>query len=243
MPIKCIAVDDEPWALALITDYIKKCPFLELIFESTSALETLQYLQTSSADLLFLDIQMPDLTGMQLMKILNNKIPVVLTTAYSEYAIEGYEHNVIDYLLKPVTFDRFYKSAEKARTLLGEKIAPSILSESQNTEKLKAVADDFIFIKTDSKMVRVPLNEILFVEGLKDYISITTIHEKLITLKNLRSMEEALPGNQFMRVHKSYIVAVNKIDTVEKSRIFIGNEVIPIGDTYRDLFFTRIGKM
>ena len=241
MTLKCVAIDDEPWALAMITDYIKKCPFLELVFESNSAIETLQYLQTAQVDLLFLDIQMPDLTGMQLIKVMANKIPVVLTTAYSEYAIEGYEHNVIDYLLKPITFDRFYKSAEKARALLGEKIAPVIV-ESRVPEKIKPFSDDFIFIKTANKMVRVPLKDILFIEGLKDYIAVVTINEKLITLQNLRYMEDTLPLNLFIRVHKSYIVAINKIDTVEKNRIFMGNEAIPIGDTFRDLFFERIGK-
>jgi len=242
MALKCVAVDDEPWALAMITDYTKKCPFLELVFESNSAIETLQYLQNAQVDLMFLDIQMPDLTGMQLIKITNNKIPLVLTTAYSEYAIEGYEHNVIDYLLKPITFDRFYKAAEKARALLSEKIVPVLIADSAIPNKIKELPDDFIFIKTDSKMVRVPLNDILFIEGLKDYISVITINEKLITLQNLKGMEEALTSNLFMRVHKSYIVAINKIDTVEKNRIFIGNEAIPIGDTYWDLFFARIGK-
>ena len=241
MTLKCVAIDDEPWALAMITDYIKKCPFLELVFESNSAIETLQYLQTAQVDLLFLDIQMPDLTGMQLIKVMTNKKPVVLTTPYSEYAIEGYEHNVIDYLLKPITFDRFYKAAEKARALLGEKIAPVIV-ESRVPEKIKAFTDDFIFIKTANKMVRVPLKDILFIEGLKDYIAVITINEKLITLQNLCYMEDTLPLNLFIRVHKSYIVAINKIDTVEKNRIFMGNEAIPIGDTYRDLFFARIGK-
>ncbi|MEO7311155.1 MAG: LytTR family DNA-binding domain-containing protein [Chitinophagaceae bacterium] len=239
--IRCIAVDDEPWALALVTDYIKKLPFLDLIFETDSSIEALQFLQENPADLLFLDIQMPDLTGMQLMKIMSNKIPVILTTAYSEYAIEGYEHHVIDYLLKPISFDRFYKAAEKARMIFDKPAAEQKpLSIPPATQQNTGTPDDFIFIKTDSKMVRVPYNEILYIEGLKDYIAIVTTKEKLITLQNLRTMEELLPGKAFIRIHKSYIVAINKIDSIERSRIFIGHEVIPIGDTFREFFLQRI---
>ena len=233
--IRCIAVDDEPWALALVADYINKIPFLELIFKSNSAIEALEYLQHAEVDLLFLDIQMPELTGMQFMKIANKKMPVILTTAYSEYALEGYEHNVIDYLLKPIGFDRFYKAAEKARQMITTNLKPpeQVLAQLQNI-------DDFIFIKTDNKLVRVPFDDILFVEGLKDYLSVVTKEEKLITLQSLKNMEELLPDNNFIRVHKSYIVALNKIDTLEKNRIFIGESVIPIGETYKDNFLKRI---
>lgn len=235
--IRCIAVDDEPWALALVADYINKIPFLELIFKSNSSIEALEYLQHEEVDLLFLDIQMPELTGMQFMKIANKKTPVILTTAYSEYALEGYEHNVIDYLLKPISFDRFYKAAEKARQMISinNKTPEQVLPLPQNI-------DDFLFIKTDSKLVRVSFDDILFIEGLKDYLSVVTKDEKLITLQSLKNMEEILPSQNFMRVHKSYIIALNKIDTLEKNRIFIRNEVIPIGDTHREAFFKRVGS-
>lgn len=234
-PIRCIAVDDEPWALALVEDYIKKTPFLELVYKSNSPVEALEYLQNAEVDLLFLDIQMPELTGMQFLKIAQNKIPVILTTAYSEYALEGYEYNVVDYLLKPITFDRFYKAAEKARQMI------SGLQRPTETVTIKAEnINDFTFIKTDRKLVRVPFEDILYVEGLKDYLSVITKVEKLITLQSLKNMEEILPGSNFIRVHKSYIVALNKIDTLEKNRIFIGEAVIPIGETFKEGFLKRV---
>ncbi|MEO6819060.1 MAG: LytTR family DNA-binding domain-containing protein [Ginsengibacter sp.] len=234
-PIRCMAVDDEPWALALVADYIKKIPFLELIYKSNSPIDALEYLQHAEVDLLFLDIQMPELTGMQFLRISQNKMPVILTTAYSEYALEGYEHNVVDYLLKPISFDRFYKAAEKARQMIlgNQKTPETVFVQPENV-------DDFIFIKTDNKLVRVSFDDILYVEGLKDYLSVVTRTEKLITLQSLKNMEELLPAQNFLRVHKSYIIAINKIDTLEKNRIFIGEAVIPIGETYKEDFSKRI---
>jgi two-component system, LytTR family, response regulator len=173
---------------------------------------------------------------MQLLKIMNNQVPVILTTAYSEFALEGYEHNVVDYLVKPISFDRFYKAVEKAAMWLKNNAAVQVPPQAAATSS----ADDFIFIKTDNKMVRVPFSDILYIEGLKDYIAVVTEKEKLITLQNLRNMEELLPAHQFMRIHKSYIIAVNKIDTVERNRVFIGDHVLPVGDTYREQFLQRI---
>lgn len=225
------------WAVGTGTDnwLYKKTPFLELVYESNSAIDALQYLQKKDADLIFLDIQMPDLTGMQFMRIIQNEIPVILTTAYSEYALEGYEHHVIDYLLKPISFDRFYKAADKARTMTVKPEKPV-----DNDFKTNAVSNDFIFIKTDNKLVKVSFDEILYVEGLKDYLSLVTKNEKLITLQSLKNMEELLPLKDFIRVHKSYIIAINKIDTLEKNRVFIGDAVIPVGETYRESFLKRI---
>ncbi len=234
--MKCLAIDDEPLALDLISEYIRKTPFLELVQTTTSAIEGLQLLQSQPTDLVFLDIQMPEITGLQFMKIAQNRCHIILTTAYSEYALDGFEHNVVDYLLKPFSFERFYKAAEKA------KLARELLQGNSNKEQLNSAKapDGFIFIKTDSKIVKVDLPDILFIEGLKDYISIITRQDKLITLQNMKVMEEGLPKEQFVRVHKSYIIAVNKIDAIEKNRIFIGNQVIPIGETYRDSFFKTI---
>lgn len=236
-PLRCVAVDDEPWALALIEDYIHKTPFLELVYKSNSAIDALEFLQHAQVDLLFLDIQMPELTGMQLMKLSQNKVPVILTTAYSEYALEGYEYNVVDYILKPITFDRFYKAAEKARQqiLRAETFTETSISQPENN-------NDFMFIKTDGKLIRVPFEDILYIEGLKDYLSVVTKEEKLITLQSLKNMEELLPGSNFIRVHKSFIVALNKIDTVEKNRVFIREDVIPIGETYKEFFLKRVTR-
>jgi two-component system, LytTR family, response regulator len=234
--MRCLAIDDEPLALDLISDYISKIPFLELVQTTTSAIEGLQLIQSRQIDLVFLDIQMPEITGLQFMKIANDRCRIILTTAYSEYALDGFEHNVVDYLLKPFSFERFYKAVEKAK-LAGELQQSNNFREQPNASK---ATDTFIFIKTDSKIVKVDLPDILFIEGLKDYISIITRQDKLITLQNLKIMEEGLPPDQFLRVHKSYIIAINKIDTIEKNRIFIDNHVIPIGETYRENFFKSI---
>jgi two-component system, LytTR family, response regulator len=231
--ITCITLDDEPLALELLTDYISKTPYLRLVHSNTSAIAALQYLQNNKADLLFLDIQMPELTGLQVMKIIQNNCRVILTTAYSEYALDGYEHNVIDYLLKPISFDRFYAAAEKARIIFAK--ATDVII-TNNT------APNYIFVKTDSRLVKVDIDDILLVEGMKDYIAIHTKQDKLITLQSLRSMEDSLPAQQFMRIHKSFIIALNKIESIERNRIFIKNEVVPIGDTYRELFFKIIEK-
>jgi len=231
--IRCAVIDDEPWAVSLLVDYISKTDFLELAFSSSDAIEALQKIQQQPVDLVFLDIQMPELTGLQFMKINAGRSKVILTTAYSEYALEGYEHNVVDYLLKPISFERFYTAALKAKDLLQHAAtAPAVM--------IPQSANDFIFIKTDSKIVNVSLSDILFIEGLKDYIAINTIKEKLITLDSLKTLEESLPGQRFIRVHKSYIISIEKIDSIERNRIFIKDAVIPIGDTYRERFFKAI---
>jgi two-component system, LytTR family, response regulator len=234
--IRCAVIDDEPWALALLTDYIGKTDFLELIFSTGNAIEALQKIQQQPVELIFLDIQMPELTGIQFMKINGNRSRVILTTAYSEYALDGYEHNVIDYLLKPISFERFYTAALKAQQALATVTTTAPVA----TVTPAAAPVDFIFVKTDSRIVNVSLNDILYIEGLKDYIAIHTTKEKLITLESLKTLEEGLPAQKFMRVHKSYIISIEKIDSIERSRIFIKDAVIPIGDTYREAFFKAI---
>jgi two-component system LytT family response regulator len=233
--IRCLVVDDEPLALHILEDYISKMPFLELVKATTNPIEALQLVQAGGVDLVFLDVQMPELTGIQFLRIANGKAKVILTTAYPQYALEGYELDVIDYLLKPIAFDRFFKSAQKAQAI----IQPSGKTETkqENTTPQSDFLSDFIFVKTEHKIQKVYLNDILFIEGLKDYISIFTPSERIITLQNMKKMEDALPEKHFIRVHKSYIVSINKIDSIERSRIFIGDKVIPVGDTYRDDFF------
>ncbi|UYQ93284.1 LytTR family DNA-binding domain-containing protein [Chitinophaga horti] len=231
--LRCIAIDDEPLALDVIVDYIQKTPFLELVLSTTNVLEALPTVESGGADLIFLDIQMPQLNGLQFMKIIFGKARVILTTAYPQYALEGYEHDVVDYLLKPIAYDRFYKSAQKAVAVIRPAQPLPIAEKPADTP-------GFIFVKTDNKMVKLQLADILYVEGLKDYISIQTTTEKIITLQNMKRMEKILPAPRFMRVHKSYIVSLEKTDTIERSRIFIGKDVIPIGDTYRDALFQVI---
>lgn len=243
MILKCIAVDDEPLALDIIEDYISKVPFLELVKRTENAIEALQLVQEGGIDLVFLDIQMPDLTGIQFLKIASGRANYILTTAYSQYALESYDLNVSDYLLKPIAFDRFYKAVEKVRNQMQKEeiAAPVVVEPVQTAPSLPAApAQDFIFVKTEHKIQKIQLDDILYIEGLKDYISIFTKSERVITLQNMKKMEETLPKGEFIRVHKSYIISLDKVESIERSRISITGKIIPIGDTYRDEFFKLI---
>lgn len=232
--IKCLVVDDEPLALDILVDYIEKVPALELVKATTSAFEALTLAQEGKVDLIFLDVQMPELTGIQFLKIIKGKCQVILTTAYPEYALDGYELDVTDYLLKPIAFDRFYKAVQKVTN-------NKIPSASSPTETIYVQnTPDFIFVKTEHKIQKINLDDILYIEGLKDYISLFTPSERIITLLNMKKMEESLPSKRFIRVHKSYIVSLDKIESIERSRITIKDKIIPVGDTYRDNFFRII---
>ncbi len=234
--IRCIAIDDELLALDLMEDYIRKVPFLEFVQTFNNVLDALPLVENEQVDLVFLDIQMPQLNGIQFMKLIQGKARTILTTAYPQYALDSYDHDVVDYLLKPIAFDRFYKACRKALSILQPQQSALI------PEKPASEAPAFIFVKTDSRMVKVMLAELRFVEGLKDYIAIHTTTEKIITLQHMKKMEEILPQPRFARVHKSYLVSLEKIDAIERNRLFIGQDVIPVGDTYREGFFQLIGK-
>ncbi|GAB4011586.1 response regulator transcription factor [Spirosoma sp. KCTC 42546] len=249
--MRCLIVDDEPLAHAILSDYIRKVPFLELIGATTSPIDALTRVQRGEVDLVFLDIQMPELTGIQFLKLVENvvnshKCRVILTTAYSTYALEGYEHNVVDYLLKPVSFERFYKAVQKLFPLISPvAVAPNPAMDHDTNNPPEAPAKEFIFVKTEYRLQRVGLSDILYCEGLKDYVSIYTPTERILVLQTMKSLEEKLPANQFARVHKSYIVALNRIESIEKNRIYIDHpgraqDVIPIGETYRDAFYRLI---
>lgn len=245
MKLKCIAVDDEPLALDIIEDYISKVPFLELVKRTENAIEALQLVQAGGIDLVFLDVQMPELTGIQFLKIATDKSNYILTTAYSQYALESYDLNVSDYLLKPIAFDRFYKAVEKVHNRIKNAepvaaLAPVPALPAAPTPVAQHPVQDFIFVKTEHKIQKIQLDDVLYIEGLKDYISIFTKTERVITLQNMKKMEETLPPSQFIRVHKSYIISLDKIESIERSRISICGKVIPIGDTYREEFFKRI---
>lgn len=238
--IKCIVIDDEPWACALLEDYVRKIPFLELVDSSNNPIEAIHKIQNEEIDLAFLDIQMPELTGIQLMKIIQNKCRVILTTAYSDYALESYDYNVIDYLLKPISFDRFYIAATKAKELILDN-SKEILKSEATIPQTAIHLNEFIFVKTDKKTVKLDYSDILYIEGLKDYIAFHTIKEKLLVLDSLKAIETTLPASTFIRVHKSFIVSVNAIESIERNRIFLKNQaIIPIGETYRDNFMNKI---
>ncbi len=241
MTIKALALDDEPLALRVIESHAAKIPFLQLELSTTNAVEALVRAQQGDIQLLFLDIQMPDLTGIQFMQLMKNQCKIILTTAYPQYALEGYEYSVVDYLLKPISFDRFLKAVQKVQDNL-QQGTPQYNAENQAIIPIEApqIAQDFIFVKTEYKLQRVPHADILFIEGGKNYITIHTPKERILSLMTLSKIEEMLPSPQFLRVHKSWLVSINKIDSVERQRIFIGKVIIPIGDTYKDDFMKLV---
>jgi two-component system, LytTR family, response regulator len=235
----CLIVDDEPLARNLLTQYVAKIPSLTLVKACQNPLEALEILRETSVDILFLDVQMPEITGIGLLKILQKKPYIILTTAYSEYALEGYELEVMDYLLKPITFERFLKAVDKAAT----RLTPDKPTEiSPITDNATEPSQSFMFVKDGTKLVKVRLKEILYIEGLKDYVIIYTQTQKIVTLQRLKVLETQLPENLFMRVHNSYIIALDFIDVVHKESVQIGKTQIPISDTYRKNFKDFIEK-
>lgn len=230
MAIRTAIVDDEPLAVEILADYVNKTDGLQLVEASTDVYKVLKSVQDGNIDLILLDIQMPELTGIQFMKIAGNNCKIIITTAYTEYALDGYEYNVVDYLLKPISYERFLRAIQK--------IQQSEIPENKNPQK-----SDHIFIKSEYKLIRVTLTDILYIESLRDYIAIHTVDkQKIMSLESLRNLENILPADDFIRVHKSYIVSLKKISFVEKSRIVINNEYIPIGDSYQEKFFNSIHK-
>jgi len=229
--LACLIVEDEPLARNLMTEYVKKVPYLNLIDACSSPLAAIEILRKQPIDLLFLDIQMPEITGISLLKALQKRPMVILTTAYSEYALEGYELDVIDYLLKPITFERFLRGVEKASQ---RKLSPPSVSNSEN--KPTEVAQSFIFVKDGTKLVKVKWDDILYVEGLKDYVTIHTKQQKIVSLQRIKTLEEQLPSDKFIRIHHSYIIAISAIDVIHKGEVQIGAAQIPISDTYRKAF-------
>jgi DNA-binding LytR/AlgR family response regulator len=228
--LTCIIIEDEPLALDKTKSFIEKIPFLHLIATFDNALAGLDFLNNTKVDLLFLDINMDELSGIELLESSNIGSQVIITTAYQEYALKGYELRITDYLLKPFTFNRFLQAVNKAQENL-----------SHRTEEKKP---DFIFVKTENRLEKIMINDILYIEGMRDYMRIHTLHKKIMTLQGFSELEQLLPASLICRVHKSYMVAINKIDSIERSRIKIANQLIPISDTYREAFLQLInGKL
>ena len=240
--LRCLVVDDKPLAIDVLADYTSKIPFLELVATTTNPIEGLNMVREQNIDLVFLDIQMPELTGLQFMKIAGSHCKVILTTAYAEYALDGFEHDVIDYLLKPIAFDRFYKAAEKAYRFLEKESAQNMAGQIHESPVLPPVPVEFLFVKTEHRIQKINLVDILYVEALQNYVSLNTAAGRVMSLQPLKKIEEQLPPAEFVRVHKSYIVSLRHISSVERSRIFIGDTVIPVGDNYRDGFYRLIDK-
>jgi DNA-binding LytR/AlgR family response regulator len=233
--LSCLIVDDEPLARNLLTEYVKKVPYLTLAGTCSNALLALEVLREKPVDLLFLDIQMPELTGINFLKTLQKRPLVILTTAYSQYALESYELDVVDYLLKPITFERFLKAVEKA----SQRVTVNEPSETTSVEK---PSPSFVFIKDGTRLVKVKFEDILYVEGLKDYVTIHTRQQKIVSLQRLKSLEEQLPPEKFIRVHNSFIVALNAIEAVHKGEVQIGPALIPISDSYKKAFREFLDK-
>ena len=239
MTHSCIIVEDEPLARSLLENYIQKIPYLTLIQSFSDPLKALEFLRENSVDILFSDISMPEISGITLLKILQKKPLIILTTAYSEYAIEGYELDVLDYLLKPITFERFLKSVEKASLRLNANQTVSNekkVSENVPVNPTSEAVQPYIFVKDGTKLVKIKLNEIMYIEGLKDYVSIYTPTQKVVSLQTLKALEVQLPQNQFIRIHNSYIVSLEWIEAIQREKILIGKVYLPISDTYRKSF-------
>ncbi len=220
----CIIIEDEPLALERTMIFVNKVPFLSLLETFDNALNGLAFLQTNEVDVLFLDIHMDELSGIELMESYQIKSQVIITTAYQQYALKGYELNITDYLLKPFTFNRFLQAVSKVQ----EK-----LPVPKNTL-------DFIFVKTENRLEKIELNDIIFIEGMRDYRRIHTSTKKIMTLQNFKELEQIIPSHIISRVHKSYMVSLNKIDSIERHRIYIKNEIIPISESYKTTFFKLI---
>lgn len=226
MTIRCVIIDDEPIARKGLKEYIQDVDFLQLVGEFDNPLKSTEVLMKEKIDLLFLDIQMPKMTGMEFLKTLSHPPMVIFTTAYPQYAIEGFELNAIDYLLKPFSFERFWKAVVKARSLRESPVQPVTTAVPAEP--------DYFFIKSDNKLVKIQYDEILFVEALQNYVAVHTTNKKYITYLTFRSIEEHLPASRFIRTHKSFIVAANKVESIEGNDITIGLHHIPISRTERE---------
>ena len=231
MKLRCILIEDEPLASEKLVDYIEKLPLLELVKTFDKALNAVSFIKENQIDLVFLDIQMKGFNGIQFLETNNQKSSIIITSAYDQYALKCYEFKVDDYLLKPYSFERFVKAVNNVAEARIDQ-----LKEKSSRQK------DSIFINTEYRIERIELKSILYVEGMKDYLKIVTSGKTILTLQSFRGILEILPSDEFVRAHKSFIVALNKIENIERNRIKIGKTLIPISDTYRDEFYNMIDK-
>ncbi|WP_276482829.1 LytR/AlgR family response regulator transcription factor [Paraflavitalea pollutisoli] len=232
MTLQCLIIDDEPMARTGLKEYIQDVAFLQLAGEFDNPMKAIDVLQQLTIDLLFLDIQMPRMTGLEFLKTLSHPPLVIFTTAYPNYAVEGFELNAVDYLLKPFSFERFWKAVTRAKALREQAAAGSATPANAD--------DDYFFIKSDSKLIKIRYDEILFVEALQNYVAVYTTDKKYITYLTFRSVEEYLPAGRFVRTHKSYIVAAGKVESIEGNDIRIGQHHIPISRTERDAVLQQL---
>lgn len=237
--IRCAVVDDEPLALGLMASYVKKTPFLELVGAYSSAVQAMQEMHDHPVDLIFLDIQMPELNGLDYSRMIPQQTRVVFTTAFNQYALDGYKVNALDYLLKPISYPDFLQAANKAQEWF------KLVEQSKQPEKTEKEEEiQSIFVKSDYKLIQIELKNILYVEGLKDYVKIyeENATRPVMSLMSMKAMEDMLPSDRFIRVHRSYIVQKEKIRIIEHNRIVFGNTYIPIGDSYKQSFQDFLNK-
>jgi len=227
--MNCIAIDDEPLALDVIENHLSKIPFVNLVAKVRNPLQAIEIINNQNIDFIFLDIQMPELTGIEFLKILHKKPLVIFTTAYPHYAVESYELNAIDYLVKPISFERLLKAILKVKEKNRTESLPIAIGNGQT-------AHDFIFVKTEYKTVKIILNDILYVESLKDYVVFHLLNEKISSLLSLTYVDSELPKDKFVRIHRSFIVAFDRINEIERNTLLIGNTRITIGESYREDF-------
>ncbi|MCG8306461.1 MAG: LytTR family DNA-binding domain-containing protein [Cytophagales bacterium] len=227
--ISCIAIDDEPLALQQIVSYIRKTPFLSLAGQYDNAISALEFLQDNQVDLMFVDINMPDLSGMDFVKSMDDGPRVIFTTAYNEYAIEGFKVDAVDYLLKPISYDVFLKAAQKANSRLASAVPKHTVVESK---------EDFLFIKSEYKIIRIRVPDIKYIESMREYVRIHLIDQNpIMTLISMKKMEQSLAGKNFMRVHRSFIVNLDRVTTIERFRIIFDEKIyIPVSDQYKEQF-------
>jgi DNA-binding LytR/AlgR family response regulator len=231
--MKCLIVDDEPLAQQVMEEFAGRVPFLEVAGKCSSATEAIEFMRTGAIDLILLDIHMPRLSGLDFISSLNNPPQFILVTAYSEYALQGFNVNATDYLMKPVPFERFLKAVTKAYELY--------MLRSRSGQDKNKVSDRFMLVKSGYQTVKILFDSILYIEGLKDYVKIYTEGKKpVLSLLTMKGLAETLPANKFLRIHKSYIVAIDRISTISRNRVMIGEKWIPVGENYRDAFRKQI---
>lgn len=238
MKIRCIAVDDEPLALVKMRNYIERIPYLEFVADFDNAIDTINFLRKDSVDLIFLDIQMEELTGIQLLEVLKDHPMVIMTTAYDEYALKGYEMDVLDYLLKPIDFSRFQLACERAKQQhelrTKHQDQPKVLSHEEQ------IHTDIIMVRSEYKMVKIRLDEIYYIAGMKDYSRLYCEDRRIMTMQTIGKMEDALPHPRFFRIHKSYIIALDKLEAFGKNHVQVMGQEIPIGSMYKGAFLTYL---
>lgn len=229
MKINCLIVDDEQAAIDILTSYVSSIPSLNLVTTCINPLEALEIVHSQPIDLVFIDIHMPELSGLSFIKLVKTKCKFILTTAYKQYALEGFDNNAVDYLIKPIAFERFLQAIQKVQI----PNIPAVSINEVNSQSIKN--DNFIFVKTDNRIQRINLADILYIEGLGNYVTIHTERGKYITLLNVKDLEESLPSEQFTRVHRSYIISLSKIEFIEGNQIYLDKDLnIPLGDTYKN---------